>query len=182
MMNVINNEVGSGMGEMSFIGGLINTLKEWEELSISEDTDLRLLVSYALRQLGSKNDIFNDDYEEQFLYYLTARIKVLEKEGVFEDFLVYGVLKIFDDYFIGQLENHGSYLINNDFFYGQVVDEDSESGPSNREEIEYCTSHKYILDKENELDVWNLVKTKHFNKSNIREWSLRLNKRMNSKK
>lgn len=161
---------------MSFTEGLIDTLKEWEELSDTESTDLKSLVSIALLQLGGIDDIQKADYNEKSLDYLVEKILYFEKKGIFEEFLVYGILNVLDDFFISQLYNHGTYLINNEKLYDNAKEvgeiELKEFISDRKKDDEYFRSSDYIFDKEAELDLWNIVKTKHFNKTNIREWDL----------
>lgn len=161
---------------MSFTDGLINTLKEWEEMSEDQSTDLEVLVSVALLQLGGIDEIKKADYKEKCLDYLVEKILFFEKKGIFEDFLVYGVLNVLDDFFNSQLSNHGVYLISNEKLYNnakEVGEIELEKFISDRKkDDEYFRSSDYIFDKEAELDLWNIVKTKHFSKSNIREWEL----------
>lgn len=161
---------------MSFTEGLIDTLKEWEELSDSESTDLKGLVSIALVQLGGIDDIKKADYKEKSLDYLVEKILFFENKGIFEEFLVYGVLNVLDDFFISQLYNHGAYLIGNEKLYDNAKEvgeiELEEFISDRKKDDEYFRSSDYIFDKEAELDLWNIVKAKHFNKTNIREWDL----------
>lgn len=163
-------------GDLSFTEGLIETLKEWEELSDTGSTDLKGLVSIALLQLGGIEDIRKADYNENSLDYLIEKIMFFEKKGIFEEFLVYGILNVLDDFFTSQIYNHGTYLINNEKLYvnaKEVGEIDLKEFISERKkDDEYYRSSDYIFDKEAELDLWNIVKAKHFNKTNIREWDL----------
>lgn len=163
---------------MSYTEGLIDSLKEWNELCKSESTDVKGLVSIALLNLGSlEEDIKKDDYDVNSLEYLTKRINKLKEQGIFEEFLVNGVLKVIDDFFTEQLNSHGVFLIDNERMYEDALKMGGELerfALERKRDAEYYRSHQYILDKENELDIWNIVKNKHFSKTNKRKWELEL--------
>lgn len=153
---------------MIFIERLISTLEDWDiQIGEARNTNLSGLVSIGLLKLGSE-DFKKGDYDAKHLNYLRNRIEYLQdKEQVFEELLVEGLVITFSDYFKNQIDKRENHIENNMRLIDQAkkVGLDGNFIESTKEKIELMKSDDYIDCAEKELRVWSELIRNNFSKA-----------------
>ncbi|MBH0171037.1 hypothetical protein [Fictibacillus sp. 18YEL24] len=160
-----------------FANSLIKVLKEWDEsVKDSKLTDMGGLISVGLLHLGSE-DFKEDGYHANPYRFLENRILQLQKnEGVFEEFIVDGLLSLFYKHFKDQVNKREEYIYNNENLIKSAIKLNKAGGdiPVNfikdtEDKILLLNSPEYLTLAKNELKAWEEISSRVFSDENRNE-------------